>query len=77
MPEQAPMEMRQNSVTAAFVHEADAQRAMDALRVLGIHEMTTSTSKGRVVVTLNAGQREQDARVILAEHGAELRNQPG
>jgi hypothetical protein len=77
MPDEAPQEVRLNSVSAVFERQADADTAIGALRALGLTDVDGRTQEGRTFITVNAGAREQEARLVLMEHGGQLRDQPG
>jgi hypothetical protein len=77
MASDPPREVRENTVTASFDRPDLAEAAIARLRELGIGDLVTSSMEGRTFLTFNAGPHEQDARLILRELGAEMRNRPG
>jgi hypothetical protein len=77
MSDEAPQEVRLNSVSVVFERQADADTAIGALRALGLTDIDARAQEERTFITVNAGPREQEARLILMEHGGQLRDQPG
>jgi hypothetical protein len=60
-----------------FERQADAEAAVAGLQALGVTDCTSRSQEGRTFLTVNAGPQEQAARLILMQHGGELRDQPG